>query len=86
LGTLPETIIEVLELQPLEPISYRWFSAHYVHLGAVHAWMNVAGCVVLWLLVVAFLPLRILIALLFVLPLFISIGLTLTADNSMTYR
>jgi rhomboid family GlyGly-CTERM serine protease len=86
LGMLPEVLVESLELQPLEPLSYRWFSAHYVHLGAVHAWMNVGGSIVLWLLVVAFLPSRILIVLLLFLPFFISLGLTLGAENAMSYR
>ena len=86
LGLCPQSIVEHLELRPLEPISYRWFSAHYVHLGAVHALMNVAGCAVLWLLVVAFLPGRILLVLLLVLPLCISFGLVLTATDAMSYR
>ncbi|BCD99121.1 rhombosortase [Marinagarivorans cellulosilyticus] len=86
LGALPEVVIEALELHPLHAASYRWFTAHYVHLGPIHALMNVAGCVVLWLLVVAFLPGRILIVLLLVLPIVVSAALVFTASDAMSYR
>ncbi|HEY7774601.1 MAG TPA: rhombosortase [Marinagarivorans sp.] len=86
LGFLPETAVNYLELRTSSGLSYRWFSAHYVHLGGLHAAMNVAGICVLWLLVVAYLPLRLLAILLLVLPFSISAGLFVSVAESSSYR
>jgi rhomboid family GlyGly-CTERM serine protease len=86
MGLLPESWIQLLEYSHVEAFSWRWLTAHFVHLGFYHALMNVACAVVLWLLVVAYVPSLLLIMLLFVLPFGISVGLGLKPAEFSSYR
>ena len=86
LGLLPESWLQVLEYSYAKGFSWRWITGHYVHLGFYHALMNTAGAIVLWLLVVAYVPSLLLCALLLILPVAISAGLSLQPTDFLSYR
>ncbi|WP_053979538.1 rhombosortase [Marinagarivorans algicola] len=85
LGFLPEQQLQHLELHTYEHFSYRWLSAHFIHLGLQHAVMNVAGAIVVWLLCVSIVPTGLLLVMLLLLPVGVSLGLVMT-DSGMSYR
>lgn len=86
IGLLTQEQLEVFELHTDAGISYRWMSAHFVHLGFQHTLMNVAGALAIWLLCVSVLPANLLVTLLLLLPLGISAGLVGGAELPLSYR
>lgn len=85
-GVLPESALQILQLPFDGEFSWRWYSAHFIHLNFKHALMNAGGTLLIWLLVCAFLPSRLLLVLLLVLPFFISFGLNSAVQEFASYR
>ncbi|MDZ7923577.1 MAG: rhombosortase [Marinagarivorans sp.] len=85
-GLLPESVLQQLQFPFNGEFSLRWYSAHFIHLNFKHALMNASGAVLIWLLVCAFLPCRLLLTLVLVLPFAISAGLNLTPQEFVSYR
>lgn len=88
LGLLPEALLSHLEFYYAEGLSWRWFTAHFIHLGYHHLLLNMAGVVVMWFLAVMYVPRGLLLLLVVSLPLLISAGLYLlgSPDNISGYR
>ncbi len=88
LGFFPQKWLQSLEFHYSAAISWRWYTAHFVHLTPSHAVMNVAGSAALWLLVVAYAPARLLLLGLLVLPWIVSLGLysSEVSEGMVSYR
>lgn len=88
LGIFPQEWLQGLEFHYSSTLSWRWYTAHFVHLTPFHALMNVAGAGALWLLIVAYAPTRLLLSGLLVLPWIVSAGLyhSGVSENMVSYR
>lgn len=81
LSLLPSSVLDLLTLNVTEPRLGAFWGAHFIHLTMQHLLMNVAGFTVIWLLTVAFVPLRWVFGLTLLLPPMVSALLIYSSDN-----
>lgn len=81
-AALPTNLLDDLTLRLQEPSLAASWGAHFIHLNYQHLLMNVAGFTVIWLLTVAFVPLRWVLALTLMLPPVVSYLLVMTSSGN----